>query len=174
LSSEERNRVAAFQQIRQFGDPVLKEQSRPVEPGEDIRELVERMIKVMHAADGVGLAAPQIGVLRQVIVFQLDDEEHILLNPRITWRSEETIADAEGCLSLMNHACEVERSEAIKVEGEDMDGNNREFELEGLHARILQHEIDHLQGQMVINRTSRDERKDLLARMRKDSLPGEG
>lgn len=174
MSSEERNRVAAFQQIRQFGDPVLKEQSRPVEPGEDIRELVERMIKVMHAADGVGLAAPQIGVLRQVIVFQLDDEEHILLNPRITWRSEETIADAEGCLSLMNHACEVERSEAIKVEGEDMDGNKREYELEGLHARILQHEIDHLQGQMVINRTSRDERKDLLARMRKDSLPGEG
>jgi peptide deformylase len=174
LSSDERNRAAAFQQIRQFGDPVLKEESRTVEPGEDLRELVERMIKVMHAADGVGLAAPQIGVLRQVIVFLLDDEEHILLNPRITWRSEETVTDAEGCLSLMNHACEVERAEKIKVEGEDLDGNKREYELEGLHARILQHEIDHLQGQMVINRTSRDERKNLLSRMRKDSMPEGG
>lgn len=174
LSSEERNKAAAFQQIRQFGDPVLKEESRPVVPGDDIRELVERMIRVMHAADGVGLAAPQIGVLRQVIVFLLDDVEHVLLNPRIIWRSEETIADAEGCLSLMNHACEVERAEKIKVEGEDLEGNRREYELDGLHARILQHEIDHLQGQMVINRTSRKERKDLLSRMRKASLPGEG
>ena len=173
MSADDRNKAAAFQQIRQFGDPVLKEESRPVEPGEDIRELVERMIKVMHAADGVGLAAPQIGVLRQVIVFMLDETEYVLLNPRITWRSEETITDAEGCLSLMNHACEVERSEKIRVEGEDLDGNRREYELEGLHARILQHEIDHLQGQMVINRTSRDQRKDLLARMRKGSLPGE-
>lgn len=173
MSPDDKNRAAAFQQIRQFGDPVLKEESKPVEPGEDIRELVERMIRVMHAADGVGLAAPQIGVLRQVIVFLLDNKEHVLLNPRITWRSEETITDAEGCLSLMNHACEVERAERIKVEGEDLEGNRREYELEGLHARILQHEIDHLQGQMVINRTSREQRKDLLARMRKSSLPGE-
>jgi peptide deformylase len=167
--------MAAFQQIRQFGDPVLKEQSREVDADEeDIRELVERMIKVMHAADGVGLAAPQIGVLRQIIVFQLDKEEHVLLNPRITWRSEETITDSEGCLSLMNHACDVERAEKIKVEGIDMDGNRREYELDGLHARILQHEIDHLQGQMVINRTTREGRKDLLARMRKMEMPGEG
>lgn len=173
MSSEDNDRLAAFQHIRQFGDPVLKEESRPVETGDDIRELVERMIKVMHAADGVGLAAPQIGILKQVIVFLLDDKEHVLLNPRITWRSEETITDAEGCLSLMNHACEVERAERIKVEGEDLDGNTREYELDGLHARILQHEIDHLQGQMVINRTSREQRKDLLARMRKSSLPGE-
>lgn len=173
MSTEDRNRTAAFQQIRQFGDPVLKEESKPVEPGDDVRELVERMIRVMHAADGVGLAAPQIGVLRQVIVFLLDDVEHVLLNPRITWRSDETITDAEGCLSLMNHACEVERSESIKVEGEDLEGNHREYQLEGLHARILQHEIDHLQGQMVINRTTRDQRKDLLARMRKGSFPGE-
>jgi len=173
VSTEGRNKAAAFQQIRQFGDPVLKEESRPVEPGEDVRELVERMIRVMHAADGVGLAAPQIGVLRQVIVFLLDEKEHVLLNPRITWRSDDTVTDAEGCLSLMNHACEVERARSIRVEGEDLEGNTREFELEGLHARILQHEIDHLHGQMVIDRTSRDQRKDLLARMRKGNLPGE-
>lgn len=171
--SNDRNKAAAFQQIRQFGDPVLKEESHEVEAGGDIRELVERMIKVMHAADGVGLAAPQIGVLRQVIVFLLDEKEYVLLNPRITWRSEETITDAEGCLSLMNHACEVERAKAIKVEGEDLEGVTHEYELEGLHARILQHEIDHLHGKMVINRTSREQRKDLLARMRKSSFPVE-
>ena len=88
------------------------------------------MIKIMHAADGVGLAAPQIGVLRKVIVFQLDKQEYVLINPEITWRSEETITDAEGCLSLASLAVDVERAKQVKAEGEDLEGNHQVLELE--------------------------------------------
>jgi peptide deformylase len=173
LANDDKTRAVAFAQIRQFGDPVLKEESHPVEVDDELRKLVDRMIKIMHAADGVGLAAPQIGVLRKVIVFQLNGEEHVLINPRITWRSEETITDAEGCLSLASLAVAVERAKAVKVEGEDLEGNKKIFELEGLNARILQHEVDHLEGMMIVNRTSREERKDLMARLRQMKLPGE-
>ncbi|MHB9112602.1 MAG: peptide deformylase [Thermoleophilia bacterium] len=173
MTDNEKSRAAAFGQIRQFGDPVLKEESRPVEVDDELRKLVDRMIRIMHAADGVGLAAPQIGVLRKVIVFRLDKEEHVLVNPEITWRSEETITDAEGCLSLASLAVDVERAKQVRVEGEDLDGNHKIFELEGLKARILQHEIDHLEGLMIVNRTSREQRKDLMARLRKIKLPGE-
>ncbi|MEW6019702.1 MAG: peptide deformylase [Pseudomonadota bacterium] len=164
----------AFRQIRQFGDPVLKESSRPAAVDDELRQLVERMIKIMHAADGVGLAAPQIGVLSRVIVFHLEKEDHVLLNPEITWRSEETVTDAEGCLSLQSLATDVERSARIKVAGEDLQGNRHEFELEGMNARILQHEIDHLNGMMIIDRTSREARKDLLSRLSQMRMPGEG
>lgn len=160
-------------QIRQFGDPVLKEESRPVEVDDELRKLVDRMIKIMHAADGVGLAAPQIGVLRKVIVFRFDKEEYVLINPRITWSSEETITEPEGCLSLASLAVDVERYKAIKVEGEDLEGKRQVLELEGLNARILQHEIDHLAGLMVVNRCSGEQRKDLMARLRQIKLPGE-
>lgn len=173
MANDDKTRAVAFAQIRQFGDPVLKEESHPVEVDDELRKLVDRMIKIMHAADGVGLAAPQIGVLRKVIVFQLNGEEHVLINPRITWRSEETITDAEGCLSLASLAVAVERAKAVKVEGEDLEGNKKIFELEGLNARILQHEVDHLEGMMIVNRTSREERKDLMARLRQMKLPGE-
>jgi len=173
LASNDKTKAAAFAQIRQFGDPVLKEVSHPVEADDELRKLADRMIKIMHAADGVGLAAPQIGVLRKIIVFQLDGEEHVLLNPQITWRSDETITDAEGCLSLASLAVDVERAKAVKVEGEDLEGNRKVFELEGMKARILQHEVDHLEGLMIVNRTSREQRKDLMARLRKLKFPGE-
>jgi peptide deformylase len=173
LAGDEKARAAAWAQIRQFGDPVLKENSRQVEVDDELRQLVERMIKIMYAADGVGLAAPQIGVLRKVIVFRFDKEVHVLINPEITWRSEETVKDAEGCLSLANLATDVERAEKVRVEGEDMEGNHQVFELEGLQARILQHEVDHLNGKMIIDRTSRQARKDLLSRLAQTKLPGE-
>jgi len=152
---------------------VLKESSHDVVVDEELRELVERMKKIMHAADGVGLAAPQIGILRKIIVFQLGKEEYTLINPEITWRSEETITEPEGCLSLASLATEVERAEKVKVEAEDLDGNHVVLELEGLNARILQHEIDHLNGLMIIDRTSREDRKDLLTRLARTKLPGE-
>ncbi len=173
LASDDKTRAAAFSQIRQFGDPVLKEESRPVEVDDELRKLVDRMIRIMHAADGVGLAAPQIGVLRKVIVFVMNKEEHVLINPRIVWRSDETITDAEGCLSLASLAVDVERAKAVKVEGEDLEGNLVVFEEEGLNARILQHEIDHLEGLMIVDRTSREQRKDLMGRLRQMTLPGE-
>lgn len=166
-------KAAAFRQIRQFGDPVLKEHSRDAAVDEELRDLVERMKKIMHAADGVGLAAPQIGILRKIIVFQLDNQEYVLLNPEITWRSEETITEPEGCLSLASLATEVERAEKVRVEGDGLDGNRVVLDLEGLNARILQHEIDHLNGLMIIDRTSREARQNLLTRLSKTSLPGE-
>jgi len=173
MASEDKTKAAAFSQIRQYGDPVLKEESKPVEVDDDLRKLVDRMIKIMHAADGVGLAAPQIGILRKIIVFRLEDEDLVLLNPRITWRSDETVTDAEGCLSLASLAVDVERAKAVKVEGEDLEGIRVVYEVEGLKARILQHEIDHLEGLMIVNRTSREQRKDLMARLRQLKLPGE-
>lgn len=166
MSRNDEARAAAMAQIRQFGDPVLKEESHSVEADDELKQLVERMIRIMHDAEGVGLAAPQIGILRKVIVFHLDDEDHVLINPEITWRSEESITDAEGCLSLANMACDVERAAKIRVEGQDLEGNKKVYELEGLQARILQHEIDHLYGTMVINRTTREQRRQLMARLR--------
>lgn len=173
MADNDKIKAAAAGQIRQFGDPVLKEESHPVVVDDELRKLVDRMIKIMHAADGVGLAAPQIGVLRKVIVFQLDKEEHVLVNPEITWKSEETVTEAEGCLSLASMAVDVERAKQVRVEGEDLDGNHKVYELEGLKARILQHEVDHLAGLMIVNRTSREQRKDLMARLRQYRLPGE-
>ncbi len=173
MSADEKTRAAAFGQIRQFGDPVLKEESRPVEVDDELRKLVDRMIKIMYAADGVGLAAPQIGVLRRIIVFRFDNEVNVLINPKITWKSEDTATEAEGCLSLASLAVDVERSNRIRAEGEDLEGNHKIYEVEGLKARILQHEIDHLEGLMIVNRASREQRKDLMARLRNVRLPGE-
>ena len=173
MAIDDRTKAAAWAQIRQFGDPVLKERSHNVKVDDELRKLVDRMIKIMYASDGVGLAAPQIGVLRNVIVFRFEDEVHVLLNPEISWRSEETVTDAEGCLSLANLATDVERAQKVRVEGEDLDGNRQVYELEGLRARILQHEVDHLNGMMIIDRTSREGRKDLLTRLSRTKLPGE-
>ena len=174
MSIDEKTRAAAWQQIRQFGDPVLREESRLAEPGEEMRQLSERMIKIMYAADGVGLAAPQIGILQRIIVFRFGHEEpQVLLNPEIVSMSEETATEPEGCLSLASLAVDVERAERVTVKGQDLEGNVREYELEGLHARILQHEIDHLEGIMVHNRTTREQRKDLMGRFRKTKLPGD-
>ncbi len=174
MGIDEKTKAAAWQQIRQFGDPVLKEESRLAKPGVDMRQLAERMIKIMYAADGVGLAAPQIGILQKIIVFRFGkDEPKVLLNPEVTWRSEEVITEPEGCLSLANLAVDVPRAASIKVKGQDLDGEEHEYELEGLQARILQHEIDHLNGVMINSRTSREQRKDLMARLRQVKLPGE-
>lgn len=173
MEADERAKAAAWSQIRQFGDPVLKEKSSDVAVDDELRQLVGRMVNIMYAADGVGLAAPQIGVLRKVIVFQLDRKVHVLINPEITWRSEETETESEGCLSLASLATDVERAKKVKVEGEDLEGNHQVYELEGLHARILQHEIDHLDGMMIIDRTTREGRRDLLVRLSKIRLPGQ-
>ncbi len=171
MANDAEAKAAAMAQIRQFGDPVLKEESREATVDEDLRQLVERMIRIMHQADGVGLAAPQIGILRKIIVFHIDGKDQVLVNPEVTWRSEETSVQAEGCLSLASMACDVERSEKVRVEGEDLDGNHKVYELEGMEARILQHEIDHLHGFMVINRTSREQRRQLMARLREMQMP---
>jgi len=171
---DEKTKAAAWSQIRQFGDPVLKEESRPAEPSDEVRRLAERMIKIMYASDGVGLAAPQIGILQRVIVYRFGDEEpQVLLNPEIIWKSEETITAPEGCLSLASLAVDVPRAAQVKVRGQNLEGKECLCQPEGLEARILQHEIDHLNGILIIDRTTRKQRKDLMARLRQMKMPGE-
>lgn len=173
MGDNEKIRAAAMAQVRQFGDPVLKEKSRSTEVDDGLLELIERMTRIMYGANGVGLAAPQIGVLQRAIIFLLEGGLKVLINPEITWKSDETVTDAEGCLSLANLSCDVERAERIKVAGTNLEGERCEYELEGLNARIIQHEIDHLNGTMIIDRTSGDQRKNLLSHLRQMKFPGE-
>ena len=169
-------------------DPVLRRKARPIKTfSKDLQTLIDDMIETMREAPGVGLAAPQVGISERLIVVEYgedtEDENgeiiegpkklYVLVNPEITWLSDETITDSEGCLSLASLAVEVPRAAKVKVEGKDLEGNQRLLELEGIEARILQHEIDHLSGVMIHNRTSREQRKDLMGRLRQVKLPGE-
>src|SRR5215216_6289926 len=154
---QEAARLAALAQIRQYPDPVLRMQAREVDGfDDDVRRLVERMKRLMADAYGVGLAGNQIGILRRLFVFQ-DDEDEVrgLLNPRIVERSDELETDEEGCLSIQRVRVPVERSVAVV-----------RLELEGLAARIAQHEIDHLDGVLILDRTDRDSRREAMALLR--------
>jgi peptide deformylase len=164
---EARRRVA-LAQIRQYGDPVLRMQSNDVESFDgDLASLVERMKSLMHDASGVGLAANQVGVLRRVLVMQPDDEESIVLvNPVIRESSDELCTDDEGCLSLQGVTVPVERRLRVTVQGLDETGEEVSYELEGLSARVLQHELDHLDGVLILERTTDDARRAALAVLR--------
>jgi peptide deformylase len=180
-STEERaeaeaRRRLALAQIRQFGDPVLRMQAREVERyDDDLRRLVERMTALMHDANGVGLAANQAGILRRVVVYHAsaDDEPAAIVNPRIVARSDEAEVDDEGCLSLQGVQVPVERHAEITVEGRDVHGDPVRLELTELAARVLQHEVDHLDGVLIIDRTTPESRREALAALRKRAL-GDG
>ena len=160
-SGQERaaRRATARAQIRQYPDPVLRQAARPVEHfDEDLKALAERMIRLMHDASGAGLAAPQIGLLRRLFVFQpdVDAEPRVLVNPEIVERSEETSVEGEGCLSLYllideDLTVPVERALRVTVRAQDLDGAEVEFESEGHEARIIQHEVDHLEGKLIVD-----------------------
>jgi peptide deformylase len=173
-------REAALAQIVKFGDPVLKSAASPVtEFGPRLRAEVERMIGIMRDAMGVGLAANQVGILRRVLVFQAapDAEATALVNPAIEWSSSETVVAEEGCLSLPRVAMEVERPLHARVAGLDLDGEPVTLEASGLEARVLQHEIDHLDGVLILDRAPREQRKGALRALREgDSYapPGSG
>lgn len=155
--------------VRTLGDPVLKQETRDVAAaGEDLRPLVDVMFEVMDREQGIGLAAPQIGIQKRVMVWRHPEteERYVLLNPRVTERSEETLTAEEGCLSIPGHAMEVERSERVVVKGHDLSGNPVTVEASGLMARILQHEIDHLDGRLILDRTSQEERRRVLKEIR--------
>lgn len=157
------------EKIRVFGDPVLKQQSREVEDFDhDLENLTARMLQIMDRAEGIGLAAPQIGIQRKIIVWRNPEteEEYALVNPRVVERSEETVTASEGCLSLPGHSMEVERAERVVVEAADLRGRPLTIEASGLLARILQHEIDHLEGHLILDRTTPEERKRVLKEMR--------
>jgi peptide deformylase len=165
----EARRQLALTQIRQYPDPVLRMQAREVESfDDDLASLVERMRHLLRDANGIGLAATQVGVLRRVFLFLPDPEQDAvaLVNPRIVESSDERVSDDEGCLSLQGVVVPVERDERITVEASDPEGNEVSFELEGLPARIAQHELDHLDGVLILDRTTPEGRREALAVLR--------
>jgi peptide deformylase len=176
-AEREARRRVALAQIRQYPDPVLRLAAKEVEEvDETVAGLVERMAKLMEEARGVGLAAPQIGVLRRVLVYQTDDETPLvaLVNPRLTDSSEEQETSEEGCLSLgaASVVVPVERALRVTVVGSTPAGEDLEIEAEGLEARVIQHELDHLDGVLIIDRTSPDERRGALAQLRPQPILG--
>jgi peptide deformylase len=162
-------RRIALAQVRQYPDPVLRMRAHEVgEFDDDLRQLAKRMTGLMGEAAGVGLAANQVGVLRRMFVFQptVEDEPRAMVNPEIVERSEETVPDDEGCLSMQGVLVPVERNLRVTIEARDLDGEEVRLELEGMSARIVQHELDHLDGTLIIDRTTPDGRREALAVLR--------
>ena len=167
--------MVARSQIRQYPEPVLREPAAPVrEFSDDLRALVARMTRLMDDANGVGLAGNQVGLLRRLLVYRPDREDaepRALVNPVIVERSDETASDEEGCLSLGPLRVPVERHVRIAIEGQDENGEAVRVDAEELEARILQHEIDHLDGMLIIDRTTPEARREALAALRPQPGP---
>jgi peptide deformylase len=164
-------RQAALARVVKFGDPVLKSKASPVRDfGPELRAEVERMVGIMRDAMGVGLAATQVGVLRRLLVFQAgqDSEPSALVNPEVEWRSDEVVVAEEGCLSLPRVSMDVERPLHARFSGLDVDGEPVRIEASGLEARVLQHEIDHLDGVLILDRAPRAQRKGALRALREE------
>jgi peptide deformylase len=162
-------REAALAKVVKFGDPVLKSRASPVaEFGSELRAEVERMIAIMRDGMGVGLAATQLGLLRRVLVFQAgrDSEPSALINPAVEWLSADVVLAEEGCLSLPQVTMEVERPLHARIGGFDVEGGSVTVEASGLEARVLQHEIDHLDGVLILDRAPREQRKAALRALR--------
>ena len=169
----EARRLVALSRIRQYGDAVLRMQAREVESfDDDLRRLAERMTALMHEANGVGLAATQVGVLRRIFVFVDEGEDRVLVNPVITRRSTEFDTDDEGCLSLREVLVPVDRSKAVTIDGVDASGERLELELGLPSSRIVQHELDHLDGVLIIDRTDHESRRAALAKLRPQPVLG--
>jgi peptide deformylase len=171
----EARRRLALAQVRQYPDPVLRMRANEVaEFDDDLRRLVERMMELMHDATGVGLAGTQVGTLQRVFVFQpsAEDEARAIVNPAIVERSDETVSDSEGCLSLQGVSVPVERALRITLEGKDEQGADVQLELEGHAARVAQHELDHLDGVLIIDRTAPEARREALGILRPTPMLG--
>jgi len=164
-------RDAALAHVRRFGDPVLRAVALPVERFDaELQAEVARMGTLMEDALGVGLAATQLGVLHRVLVYKAyaDDPLVALVNPVIEWTSEELETAEEGCLSLPGVHVEVERRARVRVRARDAHGEEVEIEAEGLPARVIQHEVDHLDGVLILDRISREARKEAMRAMREE------
>ena len=162
-------RDAALAHVRKFGDPVLRASAVPVERFDaHLQEEIERMGELMHDALGVGLAATQLGVLHRLLVYRTHPEDTVtaLVNPVLEWASEELETAAEGCLSLPGVHVEVERPARVRVSARDASGEGLHVEAEGLAARVIQHEMDHLDGVLILDRISREARKEAMRSMR--------
>ncbi len=171
LDAQERaRRRVALAQIRQYPDAVLRMRANEIEQfDDDLARLADKMAHLMRDAHGVGLAATQVGVLQRLFVFQKRDDEDVtaIVNPEITKRSEGVAVSDEGCLSLQGVLVPVERSLDVTVEGQDLTGAPLRLELDEMDARVVQHEIDHLDGVLMLERTTDEARREALATLRK-------
>ena len=164
----ERRREALARVIK-FGDPVLRSAASPVTDfDQDLAEEADRMIGLMRDAIGVGLAATQLGALRRMLVFQVGSEAEptVLVNPEIEWRSDDLVTAEEGCLSLPGVVVDVERPLHVRARAVDVRGEPLSVEASGLEARVIQHEVDHLDGVLMLDRAERDQRKAALRALR--------
>ena len=162
-------RAAAMSFIRKWGDPVLKSRATPVDRFDDtLRQQVQRMAGIMRDATGVGLAAPQLGISQRLLVYRIGSDAPLitLVNPELEWRSEDLETFEEGCLSIPSVAVDVERPVHVRVRAHDEHGDERLVEASGLEARVIQHEMDHLDGVLMLDRASREDRKEALRALR--------
>ena len=161
----EARRAAAMSFIRRLGDPILKSSATPVDRFDDsLRRQVSRMAGIMSDAYGVGLAAPQLGISQRLLVYRVGPDAPViaLANPELEWTSQDQEVFDEGCLSIPGITVDVERPVHVRVRAIDEDGETRLVEASGLEARVIQHEMDHLDGVLILDRTTRDERKRAL------------
>lgn len=169
-AEREARRRLALAQIRQYPDPALRMQAKQVEEfDDDLRRLVDRMRALMVDASGVGLAATQLGILQRVFVFDTgaeDAEVAALVNPEIVQRSDEVESEDEGCLSLQGVLVPVERAVTVRIEGHNERGEEVAYDLEGFPARTVQHELDHLEGVLILDRTTPEARREALGALR--------
>jgi len=165
----EARRVAAMSFIRRYGDPVLKSRATPVDRfDETLRNQVARMAGIMTDAFGVGLAAPQLGISQRVLVYRVGQDAPViaLVNPEVDWKGEESEQMEEGCLSIPGIQLDVDRPVHVRVRAHDEQGDERTVEASGLEARVIQHEIDHLDGVLILDRASREARKEAIRTLR--------
>jgi peptide deformylase len=162
-------REAALRHVRKYGDPALRTRALPVEVFDQaLLDEVRRMGELMDDALGIGLAATQLGVMHRVLVYRVEQDGPlgVLVNPVIEWSGDEVDSLEEGCLSLPGVGVEVERPVEIRVTAVDEHGAPLQLEVSGLEARVIQHEVDHLDGVLILDRTSREQRKQAMRAMR--------
>jgi peptide deformylase len=171
---QEARRAAALRLIRKHGDPALRSRAREVEVfDERLADEVRRMGQIMHDAYGIGLAATQLGVMHRVLVYRVEPDSQVaaLVNPELEWAGSETEGADEGCLSLPGVLVEVERPVHVRVRAQDERGDGILIEASGLEARVIQHEMDHLDGVLILDRTSREQRKEAMRALRESGAP---
>lgn len=162
-------RAAALAHIRRFGDPVLKSRAASVDRFDDtLRDQVQHMASLMGDALGIGLAAPQVGVSQQLLVYRVGHDAPViaLVNPEIEWTSRDEEVFEEGCLSIPGVLVDVERPVHVRVKAQDEFGDDRVVEASGLEARVIQHEVDHLNGVLILDRASKEQRRDAIRAIR--------
>lgn len=169
-----RRQLEALGQIRVMGDPVLRETAPPVEVFDRrLAKTAARMIRVMHDAPGVGLAATQLGILQRLLVYDVDDAPQVLVNPEVTFTSDETDVHEEGCLSVPGVRLPVERALHIHVHAFDARGRELDYDAQEMEARVVQHELDHLNGVLIVDRTTREARAEALRHLRETVMAGD-